>query len=347
MEDPSGPAAVAEAPSAPAVSAPAPSSPASPTPTPQPSVPERPTSFAEAFARVGDSQPPKPGDPPEPGAQPVAATAPPPPEQPPVVPAPVADPKKGPIPFENHQRILTNARAKTEAEVTQRFQQQYGPFVELGRKIQSDPVGTVTQLVTELANHPDHGSAVISALARTLGSRRQTAQTVPDGEPGPDLQTPDGIRVYSAEQQAKREAWFRSTIEQSITEQLSPLQAREQAAQVQERHAAATHDAHNRMSQALKPYQALPEFTEHKAAIGAKVASLLEEGYPAETALGLAVVAVLREVVLPGRAAQSQATLMAEAVRKSTGANSSPGVSPAAPASRPTSFHEAFSRIPL
>jgi hypothetical protein len=278
------------------------------------------------------------------GAQPAVATAQPPQTPAPVEPVPTPD-TKGPIPFDRHQSILQNARAKTEAEITQRFQQQYAPHVELGRQIQADAIGTVVGLVNELANHPNYGPQMISALARTLGSRRNQPQADASEEPQADLQTADGTLVYSAPQLAKREAWLRQQLLGEVDQRLQPLQSREQQHQVQEQQRQAQKAAHDSMSKVIAPYLQIPEFKEHRPAITAKWQALVGDGYDAVNALGLAFTSVLRETVLPSRTAQSQQQLTATAVQKSLGSTSGTGAAPAKPAGRPRSFEESFSRI--
>lgn len=335
MEDPiSGPSAVADAPASTT------STPASPVTSPT----EKPSSFAEALtARLAAPVPAEPGAPTPAGEPPAPATAAPPQTPPPVETVPTADPK-GPIPFDRHESILKNARAKTEAEVSQRFQQQYAPHVELGQRIQADAIGTVVGLVEGLANHPDYGPQMISALARTLGSRRGQPSHASE-EPQADLQTADGTLVYSAPQQAKREAWLRQQWLGEVDERLQPLQQREQTHQAQEKARVARQGAHDAMSKVVAPYLQIPEFVEHRPAITAKWQALVADGADAVNALGLAFTSVLRETVLPSRTAHSQQQLTATAVQKSLGSTSGPGAAPAAPAGRPKSFEEGFSRV--
>lgn len=252
---------------------------------------------------------------------------------------------KGPIPFDRHEAALKNARTKTEGEITQRFQQQYGAHVELGNRFQADPIGTAVQIIQELSNHPEHGSQVISALARTLGARR--GQATEGQEPQADLQAADGTLVYSAERLAQWQQWNSQKLMEQVDQRVAPLQQREQQMVAQERHREAVTAAHDRMSKVLAPYQALPEFTEHRAAIAAKAQSYINDGHDAQTALGLAVTTVLRETVMPARAAQSQSQLLAQAVAKSTGSTAAPGAAPAAPAGRPRDFREGFGRLSM
>ncbi len=294
---------------------------------------------------MGDPTTPDPGSVPVLGEQPpdAIAQAQPVPTPAETVPTPEA---KGPIPFDRHESILKNARTKVEQEVTQRFQEQYADHVRIGSQIQADPVGTVVQLVNELSQHPEHGSQVISALARALGARRGQGQTaVTDEEPQPDFQTPDGAGVYSAERLAAIRAYDRQQILKEVDQRLNPLQQREQAAQVREKHEAAVKDANSRMSKVLEPFKALPEFNEHRHAIAEKTKAFMAEGHEPQVAIGLAFSHVLRDVVMPSRAAQSRNELVAQAVAKSTGSTTVPGTAPAAPAKRPASMQEGFAAI--
>jgi len=283
---------------------------------------------------------PVPSEPPTPAAEePVTPIG-----EPPEAVAQAAADTKGPIPFDRHERILQNARVKTEQEVTQRFSQQYGAHVELGDRIARDPVGTVVGLIESLANHPDHGTAVISALARTLGSRRGAAAD--DVEPQADLQTPDGTLVYSAPQLAAWHQWNQKRFEQQIDQRLGPLQEREQARIAQERLESAKAEANQRMSKVIEPYKKLlPDWDRHKPKLLEKSQAFLQEGYDAQTSLGLAVMSVLTSDVVPARAASQQQALVAQAVAKATGSTSQPGTAVAGVATRPKDFTEAFGRI--
>jgi hypothetical protein len=238
---------------------------------------------------------------------------------------------------------LQNAREKAAAETHQKFSQQYGAHVELGNRIASDPVGTVVGLIESLAAHPEHGTAVISALARTLGARRTAAD---DAEPQADLQTPDGTLVYSAPQMAAWHQWNQRKVDQQIDQRLQPLQEREQQRVASERVQQARSEAMDRMSKVIAPYrEALPDFDRHKPALLKKSQELLKNGFDAQTALGLAVVSLINDTVLPARAASQQQQLVASAVAKATGSTNAPGTAVAGTATRPKDFADAFSRI--
>lgn len=260
--------------------------------------------------------------------------------------ASAADQARGPIPFDRHESILKNAREKTEKEITDRFTQQYGAHVELGRRISADPVGTIVGLFENLAQHPDHGATVRSALGRMLGMRQQSAPAAEDAEPQPDFQSGDGTPFYSAPQQAKREAWLRKQLDQSIEQRLQPLQQERAQRVAAEREAQAKSEAGDRVTKMLAPYkQMLPDFDKHKPVLLEKVQGYLKDGYDAQTALGLSVLHVVNSTVMPARAAESQQQLVAQAVAKATGATTPPGAVSAAAAKRPQSFEEGFSGI--
>jgi hypothetical protein len=89
----------------------------------------------------------------------------------------------------------------------------------------------------------------------------------------------------------------------------------------------------------------LPDWDRHKPKLLEKSQAFLQEGYDAQTALGLSVLSVLNDTVVPARAASQQQQLVAQAVAKATGSTSAPGTATAGVAKRPTDFAEAFSRI--
>ena len=102
----------------------------------------------------------------------------------------------------------------------------------------ADPVGLFTKLADAIRANPQHKQALSSYAAKQLAALRGQQ------EPGPDLEyeTADGNRVqtYSAGQLAKREAWLRHQIEQSVDQRVAPLQqdadARAKAAQAEREH---------------------------------------------------------------------------------------------------------------
>lgn len=344
MDETTGATAVAESPS---------STPASPSSSNTPA--DRPTSFAEALARVGTTATPNPG------VSSSAANAPSPAttvqaQQTDTSASETAAPSQapqGPIPFERHTAALNNARLKTEQEITQRFQQQYGAHVTLGERIQADPIGTVIGMMSELSNHPEHGQAMVSALARALSARRGQQQAraeldPADAEPQADFQTADGAQFYSAAQLAHLREMDRRRILAEVDQRLQPLQARENQTVAQERLSHATTAARARMSQEVAPLLQQPEFVQHKAAIIERQQAYFrngDAGLSPQMALSLAYTDVLRDVVMPARAAQQKDQLVADAVRKATGSTSTLGAAPANPAGRPTDFETAFRRI--
>lgn len=299
------------------------------------------------MARPADPASATPGSVVPPGAQPVAATAPPQTVTPPDTVASTEN-TKGPIPFDRHESILKNARVKAAEETTQKFRQEYAPALQFADAFEADPISTLSGTLGELAKQPQFAPAIKALAARILGQRAPQEQTAqPDQEPQPDLQAEDGTTLYSAAQMAKWRAWERQQIIQQTDARLAPLLEREKQIVQTEKQAEAKKAAWTRMEQISKPFMELPHFEAHRKAIADKTQELLQAGHPAAVALGLAYSSIVTERVLPAHAAQSQQALVASAVAKSTGATSQPGTAPAAPAGRPTSMAEGFSRIPM
>jgi hypothetical protein len=143
----------------------------------------------------------------------------------------------GPIPFDVHKTALDNARTKAVAE----YQQKYGwaeqvkpeEFQQIQRfasHFQSgDPVEGLRSLIAEIRKDPAADAAIRSMHARELAALRgHGVQPQAEQEPQPDLpiQLEDGrvVHLYSAEQQAKREAFLQKSWMQGVEQKLQPLQ---------------------------------------------------------------------------------------------------------------------------
>lgn len=174
------------------------------TATAAPTPAERPKTMAEAFATDATAQIPPSTETgtattqPAEGTDPLSATNP-------------STDAKGPIPFEVHQKSLTNARTKAVEE----FRQTAGvdKAMEFASKINSNAPGFWREYTSELLAHPQYGPALRSDLARMFGGLRQpAAPAAPEPMPGPDVQIVDDKgqvtgMTYSADQLEKRDAW--------------------------------------------------------------------------------------------------------------------------------------------
>ena len=170
-------------------------------------------------------------------AQPEGATTPPAVE---TTDSPVStDPAKpaGPIPFDVHKTALDNARTKAIAEYQQKYgwaeQVQQQDFQQAQRlasalyRADGDKIAALNTLIAELRKEdPNFETQIRSFAARTLGQR--SSQPAAEQEPQPDLpiQLEDGrvVHLYSAEQQAKREAFLQQKWMQTVEQKLQPFQ---------------------------------------------------------------------------------------------------------------------------
>jgi hypothetical protein len=150
--------------------------------------------------------------------------------------------KAGPIPFDVHKTALENARQKAVAEWEQQYgwakqipPQDFQQAVTLAKRAHADPIGYLQDFIKDLQSDPTYGAQLRSLAARALAQRTQQ----PEQEPQPDLpiQLEDGrvVHLYSAEQQAKREAFLQKQWLASVQQELQPLkQSHEQQQRVAE-----------------------------------------------------------------------------------------------------------------
>jgi hypothetical protein len=154
-------------------------------------------------------------------------------------------PNTGPIPFDVHKTALENARAKATAE----WEQQYGwakqvdakEFQQIQQIARHFTSGNVVEglqnLIAEIRQDPQHDAALRSLHAKALAAARGQATAPTEQEPGPDLpiQLEDGrvVHLYSAEQQAKREAFLQKQWMQGVQQELQPLKQTHEQLQAQ------------------------------------------------------------------------------------------------------------------
>lgn len=318
-----------------------------PTTTAAPSSPAEntaPASFSDAWARAGEAATPDPVSQTPPAATADAPTIAAPAPEPVETVAATPESKKGPIPFDRHEAALKNARDKAASESEQRFREKYADSLKYGEAFERDPVETYVKMFEQLAQHPALGPQLQARLG--LAPKPQSDAVA---EPQPDFQTPDGATFYSAEAQAKREAWLvnkiTAEVKQSLIDPLhqkvEPLLTREQARAVSERQTAHEKEVHAGIKDIYDTYETQPYFKEHKSAIGERTLALMQEGKTPERAIALAYT----EIVLSKGVADRQQQLDRAAVAKATGSTVVPGSVASASAQRPRNFREAFAGI--
>lgn len=255
---------------------------------------------------------------PAPASTPVASSAPvettAPPEAATIAPAvdatvaPSTDLKTGPIPFDVHKTALDNARAKAVAEWDQQYgwakqvtPQEFQQVAAMAKRASADPIGYLQDFVKELQNSPEHAAQLRSFAAREL-ARRQTAQV--ETEPIADLpiQLEDGrvVHLFSAEQQAKREAYLQKQWQASLDQKLQPLQQshdqQQQALAAAQREQAVTHFVSTTYDD-LKTWPGMDQEANQKAVASALAQVRIDSDDPREVTLALN--AAYRHAVLP------------------------------------------------
>ena len=253
-----------------------------------------------------------------------------------------ASKKAGPIPFDAHQTALANARTKAvedakptiEADVKQRYawaeaieEPDRQELTALYRGLKTDLIGTLTTLIDNASQHPEHAKTLRSQAARLLSAARrvQGDSASEDDEPQPDIPLEDGRAVYSAEQQRKRDAWLIQQVSAQFDRKLQPFQQDRERAQQREQ----IHALHAKAADVLKKYADKPHFTEHKADILA-----LMTQHP-DMALGDAYAEVLTTKVLPIASQKERAAVLADIHHKAGAGTLNPQQTTTATAFKP------------
>jgi hypothetical protein len=172
----------------------------------------------EAFARDA-TPPPTPASPSE-----TAATG---PDAPPTPESATPPAPQGPIPFEAHKKILSNAYAERDA-LKQELdsvswaksipQQQLQQWADISTLMASNPAGFLERYFAEAVNDPRFASQVKSWAARTLSSR---AAAQPDLTPNVEIVNEHGQvvgKTYSEDR-------LKALLEYEVSQRLQPLVA--------------------------------------------------------------------------------------------------------------------------
>lgn len=200
------------------------------------------------------------------------------------------DPSWGDIPQSARGRIAQNYRARLDKEAAQRIDtarqewerqhwangidpQEAAVIRDWHRRGATDPAGLVADLFARVQSDPTHGPRLRSEAARML----RQGQQADDPEPPPDIPTDRSNGrpvVYSAQQQAKREAWLKRQWMAEVNQQLAPFQQDLQTRQQQDgiRQLQAQSDAY--AATTVQQVIDLPGFKDQKAAIAKEYASM-------------------------------------------------------------------------
>lgn len=193
----------------------------------------------------------------------------------------------GPIPLQRVQRILENARRKSEAAAEARVRESYkwtegwdeqraSRLAQLESLFQSDPVGLHTRLTQALLNNPQY--------------RQALQPPAPPQLPQPTVRTDTGVPLYDAEAIKTLMEHQANALRQEFQRSVQPLQQSHQYAQAQ---AQADTTAQRMIQQAEADY---PEFKD--PAIKSEVHKLMaaDKRFSFEGAINKVVLGKMREV---------------------------------------------------
>lgn len=286
-----------------------------------------------------ESAPSEPSGDAPPATEPVAAIQP---------PQDTAKPETGEPPRERWDTILTNARTKAREETLA----EHKAAVELMQSLRSDFTGTLAQLLDEAAGDSRFSEAITAKAAALLNARKQ--QATHQEEPQPDLQTPEGALVYSAEQFRKWQDWNVRQVERRLSEQFKPLTELSQQFTTAKERAAMVAQAQQWGQKQAAMWKQMPHFSDHKDAILARQGELYTEmaqqpGFdPAQApieALQRAYAEIVTTQALPKLQAQQTDTMIADAAKKRAGSSSDPAAMPPAQPRKPRTPDEALDQV--
>lgn len=312
-----------------------------------------PATFAEAFAADASSASTPAAESPQADSASADATVPPASE----TPTDGSSPQQGEPPRERWDAILSNAREKAAAEARQQLEQQYAwandpqqraafdQAVKLGQLYSQDRAGYVRQMLAEAMTDPTLAPAIRSEAGRLL---REGRVPQAEQEPQPDLpiQLEDGrvVRLYSAEQQAKREAWVQQRMAEQLEQKFAPAMQTAQQFQALQQRAQQAQEAQIFATSFGQELSSLPHFNDLKAEIRDQLAKThLASDHPAEVkAAALRIYThLLSEKVLPGLSQKAETQLLDKLQQKAAASSSvNPGSAAPATPRRVTSFHE-------
>jgi hypothetical protein len=209
---------------------------------------------------------------------------------------------------------MENARLKEAAKIRAEVDQQYAWVKQhqvtpetvqtmhgVRTQMVQDPGGFTAEYFTHVlqSGNPDSIKAIRAIAARLLGTRSSGTPAAEDTEPTADLiyDNGDGTQtpMFSADQQAKREAWARRQLMKDVQGELAPLKDDLRTRAEREAQAKEDADAKAYADSTLAKRRKLPGWVENEAAIKAVFGS---KEVPNEQ-VGEALMDAYVQVVLP------------------------------------------------
>jgi hypothetical protein len=301
-----------------------------------------PATFAEAFASDAS---PAPGSPAESNTPPAAEL-------------PATDAAASPQQPDERSPFIPRARfdeVNTERAALKAFKEQFGWAEQVDRHaiqqlqpyaqmFATDRAAFLRQVIADSMADATLGPQIRSELGRALATRGAQPQT----EPQPDLpiELADGrvVHLYSAEQQAKREAWVREQLLGQIKQEFAPVVQTTQAI-VAEREATARQrqaDEYGTTTFAkAQKWPGMDSEDNRKAVHDAIKAMNLQSDDPRDVSLALNEAYL--QVVVPKLTQSAQSKLL-DTLQQKAAASTSPNPGSAAPASQKA--YKSFNDLP-
>lgn len=251
------------------------------------------------------------------------------------------DPEPGPVPYTRFKEV-NESLGLTKKELEQLawakgIKPEHAP--ELARFYQrvtsGDPLAAYLDELGQLvAQRPDLSGPLRSWAARTLGQRIAPPESTEDQPPAADIALEDGRHVYSAEQLAKREAWFEKRLATQFDAKLQPLQQATHQQQADAIFAKVQADSKAAGIRDVEAMKSKPHFEELKADIRERM--LADPNLSLREAYNVSFM----EKVIP-KLASDKAVALQQKVGASSANPSRPSGAPATP---PKDFREALER---
>ena len=299
-----------------------------------------PTTFAEAFA--ADASPAS--DSSAQSTTPLAA------EQPGTGPetSPQQTDRSPFIPRERFDEVNTERTSLKEWRERHAWAEQVNPAdlqeaIRIAQLSKTDPIAYMQQFVQELQANPTY-SAQLKTLAAKALAARQTSQAPTEPQPDLPIQLEDGrvVHLYSADQQAKREAWLQQQWMQGVEQKLQPLQQTHETLQAERAAVQQRQQVDHFVTTTFADVQTWPgmEDKANQAAVGKYLADRqLESNDPRE--VQLLVNEAYRKVVLPTLSNKAQSELLDTLKTKAAASTSvNPGSAAATTPKRITKFSD-------
>lgn len=230
--------------------------------------------------------------------------------------------QSGEPPKERWDSILSNARAKTRAEVEAEYKTKYGKYDQF----ETDPWGAVQAWLDQASQHSLYSDHVTNYAAKLLNSRRGKNQPQAAEEPQPDVPIFNGQgqqtgATYSAERMKQWREWDWQQKQAELSQRLQPLEEMRSNLERQAQLAQAQQEAESWGRSTLESLRQNPVFKEHEAKVKQALIDHEEWGDNVHAAFNH----VLTTEILPKLSQTEQQKVVDSLEKKATGATVNPG----------------------